>query len=271
MPPAVVVNLSGLGIAETAQLHAREVPRILGAVDMDRRDPDLQGPGDLPGSVLDRVPARAVDVRPPVGALRQDRGRGVPVGQGLAGRGVAVPRLPRDREAQAFRDGEGHAAADEDGGLEGRWTAARVALGLGLVVQQCRGRESAALGEGHDGIVRAGAGDEVGEPVARGVDLVERVAVPEGVERRRVEDVDAGRGRRSEGGVDKVELDALALQQTAERCCWRKVSGKTDRWFFKGCYHLTGLRFEDGTAGAFAVEAQDPHRSDRGAVSVLYF
>lgn len=236
MSPAVVVGLPRLRVAETAQLHARKVPRVPGAVDVRRRDLYLQArrTRDLPGGVLDRVAVGVVDGRPPRGALRQDGGRRGLIGQRPAGRVLALPRPRRDGEAQALGHFERRSAADEDGGLEGR----RRALGVrpGLVVQQLRGGERAALREGQDRVVRAGAGDQVGKPLARDVDLVGRVVLPEGVVWRGVEEVDAGRGRGGEGAVDKVELDVQALEQAAERCCVVCSAGRINGSILKASY-----------------------------------
>jgi len=204
-PPALLFT-------KPRKLQTRRKPRVPPAIHMHRRDIDSITPRDLREiqakniGVRDLLPRRIKRDFP----LQCDAGPAVPAGgedsgiislrvQLLPGRLVPLARFITDRNAEVFEDGEGHPAADEDGGFEGGREA------VDGVREEEGGREAAALGEGHDAIVGAVAVEELEEPGVGGCDGGGGGAADKGVVGAWVEEVDACGGWGGVGAVDEVE------------------------------------------------------------------
>lgn len=232
----------GPPLAKIRQLHARRPPRVLGPIDMHRRDPDprirrhrlkvqpkaiihLRPHLRIVHQILSTIPQPLPDLDT-IQIRRQLRQRPRPRLEQPHRLVVDVPRALRDVQPEVVEGFERQATAEEDGGAEGEWLCWR----LEGVVEQVGADEAAALGEAHDGVVGAVLGDVVVEPLVRAADGVGGGLRPEGVGAGVEDDFDAGGRGAVEGGVDKVEF--VILGEFGAEGNWGGVRGGFFSWLF---------------------------------------
>ena len=116
MASLVVKRLSLAWVTHRRQVDTCGEARILGTIDVHRRDRHSEGTLDLLAQLLFGQPARErVQPRPPIGALTEDGRVARLFGQSVARGDVALTRLCRHVEAEFFEDCHRGTAADEDG------------------------------------------------------------------------------------------------------------------------------------------------------------